>query len=186
MNAYIVGNGKSVADWEPQPFTYATNKFLPTLEPYVYMITSIHAINNWLAECKERAQQAHHVMILDRHAHEFENSVPVRINQSEWWYKDDVLGNAGGSLFPLIQQAILDGADELTLVDGYTGETCADDNHYVEGYFDHCRRKPGSEKTNKIMAAGHAVAAEKCKELGIKVNVLGNSIFKECYNDMGS
>lgn len=186
MRAYIVGNGKSILDWKPAHPMYATNKYPWWLTPEVYILTSKHSMKNWLEKCQKRAQGLKgRVLVWDMFADRFPECEFISVDHNALWYSNGVYGVGGGSYFPLMQQAVLDGADELVLVgiDGFKGETCADDNHYDKDYFTGCVRKPESGKTNDYLMAGHMEAAKQCKEAGVKVTVLGSSMFALCYKE---
>jgi hypothetical protein len=200
MKAYIVGNGKSILGWPGARPMYATNKFPEWFVPDVYVLTSIHAMRNWLGDCLERAKRVSRaggrVIVWDLYAEQFRHwatpddpkMIPaesIRVDPLSFWYKDGIYGNAGGSLFPLMQRAILDGAKELVLigVDGFRGRSCGDNNHYDPHYFDTCSRNPGTQTTNAILMAGHEEAARQCRELDVKVSIIGKSMFASFYKE---
>jgi hypothetical protein len=165
---------------------YATNKYPLWLVPDVYILISKHAFKNWEVDCLKRAHGIKRVMVWETCAHLFPGSEPIAVDYNALWFDRDTYGGGAGSLFPLIQQAVLDGADELVLVgiDGFVGDTCANkENHYDKDYFVGCVRTPDSQKTNDYLIAGHREASKRCKELGVKVTVLGNSMFKAYYKE---
>ena len=187
VKAYIVGNGKSVMDHWPEHPMYATNKYPLWLKPDVYIMTSKHALKNWMKDCQERALSLKGcVLVWDTFEDFFPGCEPIQVDHNALWYEHGTYGVGGGSLFPLMQQAVLDGARELVLVgvDGFTSERCAsEENHYDKDYFAGCDRNPKSDVTNAYVMAGHTEAAKQCRALGVKVTVLGNSMFADCYKE---